>query len=259
VSRSRANPSYIPSQHLVHRYALKYNWEPVTLAAVLTEFGPLPEEGQKQLIDCLVLAYGRYQMLARSIGRIPPSRIRNQLVAIETTTQKLLLQLGVNPNKVQGCKSSDASEQLQRLREQDEGRLYLVDQLSFASIETTDKDQAAVNAELPEAIRRVTDDVFGLLDLHERAKKAVQTATKRTAPGKGGPQHRPHAEGQLIRDAITIYEHMRSQYPNSGNKPGYGGPMLRFIHAVAALFGAHVRDANIRDAWDTHTRKSKRK
>jgi hypothetical protein len=133
--------------------------------------------------------------------------------------------------------------------------LYLVDQLSFASIETTDKGQAAVNAELQEATRLVTDSVFGLLDLHERAKRAVQMATKRTAPVKGGPRHQPAAKGRLIRDAIAIYKHMRMQHPDSGNKPGRGGPMFRFVYAVAALYGTHVCDAAIRDAW----RKSRQK
>jgi hypothetical protein len=106
VSRSGANPTYSPSQLLTQRYALAYNWEPDKLAASLTEFGPLPEEGQEQLIRCLVLAYGRYQVLAKSIARIPPSRIRNQLAAIKATIQKLLLQLGVNPNKVRGGTNS---------------------------------------------------------------------------------------------------------------------------------------------------------
>ena len=61
----------------------------------------------------------------------------------------------------------------------------------------------------------------------------------------------------LIRSAIAIYEKFRSDYPNSGNKPGYGGPMQRFVHAIAELFGAHVTDADIRDQWRARNSKSK--
>jgi hypothetical protein len=245
--------TYVPDKRLIQRYSLTYSLEPIKLTDVLSKFGRLPIGGQEQLIRCLVLAFGRYQFLAKSVRKITPSKIRNQLAAIERTTFRLLLHLGVNPNKVP--LQNDGNDYGRRIK----ADCTWINQLSFASIETTCKDEPAVNAELQEAIRRVTDDVFGLLDLHERAKKAVQTATKRTALGKGGSRHRPTAEGQLIRDAITIYGHMRSQYPNSGNKPGYGGPMLRFIHAVAALFGTCVRNADIRDAWDTRTRKSKLK
>jgi hypothetical protein len=242
-----------PDERLIQRYSRTYSLEPKLLTDVLSKFGRLPIGGQEQLIRCLVRAFGQYQSLAKSVGKIPPSEIRDQLIAIESTTERLLLHLGVNPNKVSGYKFWDASERLQRLRAQ--GRLYLVDQLSVVGIETTGKDVSAVNAVSQEAGRRVMDTVFGLLDLHERAKKAVQTAIKRTAPGKGGLRRRPDAEGQLIRDAIAIYEHMRGQYPESGAKPGY----VIFIHAVAALFGTCVRGADIRKAWSTHTRKSKLK
>jgi hypothetical protein len=246
--------TYVPDEHLIQRYSLTFSFEPKLLTAVLSQFGQLPIGGQEQLIRRLYQAFGQYQLLAKSKCKITHSKIRKQLAAVESTTFRLLLQLGVNPNKVPEYEFWDV-ERLQQLRKQDEGGLYLVDKLSVAGIETAGKDESAVTAESQEAGRRVMDTVFGLLDLHERAKKAVQTATNRTAPGKGGWRRRPDAEGQLIRDAIAIYEHMRGQYPESGAKPGY----VRFIHAVAALFGTCVREADIRKAWSTHTRKSKLK
>jgi hypothetical protein len=95
----------------------------------------------------------------------------------------------------------------------------------------------------------VADAVLALFNFHKRAELAVQTATKRIAALRGGPRNYPSAKGQLIRDAITIYAHMRRQHPDSGNKPGYGDPMLRFVHATAELYGARVRDADIREIW----------
>jgi hypothetical protein len=206
---------------------------------------------------------GHYQVLAKTIGRITPSEERNRLKAIKICTQKLLLEFGVNPNNatgriVQGRLSDRPSwEQLRLLNKENARGLNVALQLAFAGIETTDKDMTIVNAELRKASTQVADAVIGLLKLHQRAKAAMQVMTKRIAPGRGGSRHRPTAKGRLLRDAITIYAHMREQYPDSGNKFGYGGPMLRFVHAAAALYGTHVRDAEIRDAC--RARKSKRK
>ena len=208
------------------------------------------------MIRCLVGAMGRYLLLAKAV-RITPSKERNQLKAIEATARKLLLQLGVNPNDVmcafRGRLSDRPSwEQLQLLSKKSKygiSGLNMVQWLAVASINTTDKDSAAVNAELREASAQVADAIIALLDLHQRAKTARQTVTERIQPRRGGSRHRPTAEGQLTRDAITIYAHMRKQYPHSGNKPGYGGPMLRFVHAVAELYGVRLRDADVHDAW----------
>jgi hypothetical protein len=120
------------------------------------------------------------------------------------------------------------------------------------------RDQIIVNvweAAAVEGNDQVANAVIGLLDLYRRAENARQAKTKQVAPGRGGDHHRPHPKGQLIRDAIAMYEHMRNQYPDSGDKPGYGGPLLRSIHAVADLYGTGVRDADVWDAW--RTRKSK--
>jgi hypothetical protein len=170
----------------------------------------------------------------------------------------LLLQLGVNlialPN---GFADQPLSERCQELLAQHKDRLSVIDQLTIAGIKTEDKDIPAVNAELKEANRQVTDAVFALLELYRRAKIARKTASKRIASGRGGSRHRPTAKGVLTRNAIMIYAHVRKQYPNSGNRPGYGGPMLRFIHAVAELYGARIRDTDVHDAWRVWKSKQK--
>jgi hypothetical protein len=252
---------YVPSDPLICRYAFRYGWEPAKLTAVLARFGRLSEVEQEQLIHCLVQAFGPYQMRAKSVGRVTPSKLRNQVASLQTTARKLLHQLGLNPKAVTGdalrglLSAGPSSERARLLRLQNKGGMHLMDQLAFAGINTTDKGMASVNTELQKASHRVMGIVFALLELHERAKIAAEEASKRVALGRGGSRHRLTAKGQLTRDAITIYAHMRKQYPGSGNKPGYGGPMLRFVHGVAELYGVRIRDADVYDAW----RKSKRK
>jgi hypothetical protein len=262
IGRGRnSSPAYIPSDHLIQRYSLNYSLDPTKLANALSEFGRLPETGQVQLIRCLVLALGKYQMLAKNDGRVIPSKLRSQLATVETTARKLLLLLGV---KYITLLDRVHSERLRLLRAQNEGGLYvkdklvhLINQLTFAYVETQDKDEATVNAELKEANDRVTDAIVGLFDLHKRAKTARHIVAKHITSGRGGSRHRPKPKGQLIRNAIAVYRHMRTQHPDSGNKPGYGPPLLRFVHAVANLYDARVRNADIHDAWRARNSKQK--
>jgi hypothetical protein len=222
--------AYSPDQSLIQRYATTYAWKKENLLAVLSEFGPLSEAGQEQLIRCLVLAFGPYQLVAKAEKRITPREQQNQLKAIEKTAERLLQQLDDRFVKMW---------------------------LATAGVVTADRDEVAVNAELRKANDRMTDAVCAIKDLRDRAKTAAQAASKRVIPGRGGSRRRSKAKGRLIKDAILIYSHMRMQHPDSGRRPGFGGPMQRFVHAVAKLFGDRVQDAHIRDVW--RMRKSKQK
>jgi hypothetical protein len=245
-----ANRKFVPKQQIIEHYASQYGWDPTKLASVLSEFGQLPDRGQEQLIRCLVLGFGRYQMLANRVGRMTSSQLRIRLATVEATAKKLLHQFGIKPDH-------PSAEPLRSLGKPSPDWRIVTMQLAIAGTDTKDKDSVAVNAELAAVNDQVANSVIGVLDLYRRAKSARQATTKHIAPGHGGHRHRPNPRGQLIRDAIAIYEHIRNQHPDSGNKPGYGGPLLRFIYAVADLYGTGVRDADVRDAW--RTRKSKRK
>ena len=154
--------------------------------------------------------------------RVTPSKQRNLLKAIEQTTKSLSQQL-------------------------DEAGVKMW--LATAGVVTVGRDEMAVNAELRKANERIADAVRALMDLRERAKTAARAASKRTVPGRGGSRHRPGAKGQLIKNAIAIYSHMRVQHPESGKRPGFGGPMLRFVRAVGKLCGDCMRDTDIREVW----------
>jgi hypothetical protein len=179
--------AFSPDWSLIQRYATTYGWKTDNLAAVLSDFGPLPEVEQEQLIKCLVLAFGGYQFRSKTTERISPSEQRNQLEVIEQTARKLLQELG----------SAHVN-------------MWLV----TAGIVTAGRDETTVNAELRKASDSLADAVRALTDLRARAKIAALAASKRTAPGRGGSRHRPGAKGQLIKDAIAIYSHMRRQYPH---------------------------------------------
>lgn len=222
--------AFSPDRTLIKRHAAAYGWTEENLLAVLSEFGPLSEVGQAQLMVCLSLAFCRHQYATKTTERVTPSKQRIQLMAFAGTVNWLLDQLK-NPNI----------------------ELWL----AAAGIVTAGRDRAAINNDLRAANDRVADSVRVLIDLQDRALIAAQAAATHAAPGRGGVRRRPAAKGQLIKDAITIYAHMRMHHPRSGNRPGLGGPMLKFIHAVVSLCGARARDPEICEVWRVW--KSKRK
>jgi hypothetical protein len=226
VTRRRAgvisDEPYSPDQQLIRSYAATYALKEENLVAVLSEFGPLSKVGQEQLIRCLVLAFNRYLFAAKTKERVTPGEQRTRLDAIEKAAKSLLLKL------------HDPAV-----------RMWLV----TAEIIPASRDRVAVNTDLKKAGDCVDDAIRGLTDIHDRAKAAARAASKRLARGRGGTRRRPEAKGQLINDVIEIYSHVRVQHPNSGNRPGLGGPMLRFIYAVGELCGCRVREPHIRDVW----------
>jgi hypothetical protein len=39
---------------------------------------------------------------------------------------------------------------------------------------------------------------------------------------------------------LDVYDNIRARYPNSGPKPGFGGPLIRFIKASLAVIDPDV-------------------
>ena len=76
--------------------------------------------------------------------------------------------------------------------------------------------------------------------LSDSAEAAARTARKLApqAPmGRGGKRREGQsAEGELIHKILDIYAEVRERHPNSGPKPGYGGPLLRFVRACLRVF-----------------------
>jgi hypothetical protein len=50
-------------------------------------------------------------------------------------------------------------------------------------------------------------------------------------------------------DAIVVYSHIRGQHPASGARPGFGGPLVRFVSAVGKLFAVSVKETEIHEVW----------
>jgi hypothetical protein len=248
---------------LIERYSLQFRWKAENLATALFACGPLSEAGQEQLIHCLFEAFNRYQRSAKTVKRVTPSEQRDQLSGIETTAQKLLFQLGINVKDVaprfvwKAFSDRPPMERVRSLGKQTLDGQATIGWLSQASIDRSCRDADSINSELRKAGDDVANCIIALLSLHERAKAAAQLVATSVAPGTGGPRHHPGKTGQLTSDLIAIYEYMRAQHPDSGNKPGLGGPIRTFVQAVSALLEVPISDSQINEAWRRRESNSK--
>jgi hypothetical protein len=274
-STTAVRQCFEPDQKLIRVEAVRLSLPPEKIAAVLSAFGPVPEPGQRKLLRYISSALNeyRFQLGTKAGTRVTPSGHRKRLKRIEETTQKLLSLFGVkcrvmpHPWLLENSPTHSPWLRLTTLQRLDkngrppdpklrpEALAAAMDataeatlvRLAAAGINDRDGDADRVNVELAAASNRTAEVVISLLWLRSQAEAAARDI--RTRNGHGGPRRRPTAKGALIRGAISIYTHVRKQYPNSGNKPGYGEPMLGFIRAVVALAGESVTDHEIKEVW----------
>jgi hypothetical protein len=274
-------PDYAPDDELIDKALAVLDGIPVrfpfgrsTFVKAMVAFGPLPKRGQGHFIDWLIKLYVSNQPV--KIGHIPPSKVRDRIKNIDTTAAKLLLLLlGINKKN-----ADEVLESLRRCEEPASDRWRAVASatgdmlagvarlhLPTAGTAITDEYLQAWSRAHPGQLlpipgfSRLNDCIFDLLWLQRQAETAAGEVSKRISAGRGGARARPTREGKLIRETIGVYVAMRRQYPKSGPMPGYGGPLLRFIHAVADLCWTHadadlwrtkITDAQIRDVWESN-------
>jgi len=241
-------------EDFINGFANTFDYPPENLVTVLTKFGPLPKKGQRELLLYLLHALNKYrfQTLAQKIST--PAKERDQLVTVQTSARRLLTHLGLNAKRIAPRFRSDIAsdrsswERLRTLgRPNGEGMAALM-RLVGAGIDHKGKSENEVNAELAAVRDQVADAVISVLWLYERATTAADKIE--VAAGHGGTRNVPTAVGQLQRDAMTVYDHFRRQFPESGPAPAQGGPLYRFVCMVVTLAGApRLSDEAIRNVF----------
>ena len=221
-ARTTAIKAYTPDEMLVQRYASSYSWEKEKLAAALSQFGPLSDPWQEKLIKKLVEAFAGYH--ARP--QVKAGDRHEQLEEIEKTARKLLYLLNID--LISGLRK-------------DALPTFWLEQVA---VDFRGREAGIVYVELAEAQGEVTNLIIALRKLHQRAQVAAKAAGRQVDRRRGGPRHRAGPKGQLIRDAIVIYQHVIAQHSESGNKPG----MRKFVRAVGELFGVEISDDAIEEA-----------
>jgi hypothetical protein len=271
VTKARAGAAadaHTPDEMLVEQCGSAHRGlDKQKLTDTLTQFGPLPKAGQEQLIRCLVQAFAKHQLRVKQ--KDPESKTlttgqqRDELSAVKAAAAKLLGLLGIDVKRIAPSDAWDlpwkvsAPNRLRALGRQSKGGITVSHWLSLSPMVSTNRDPDSINAELSKGRDEVTNSILAILRLHNRARVAVRMSSSRIRPERGGDRRRPTAKGQLIRDAIAIYKHMRERYPDSGNEPALGGPMQNFVRAVGTLFDAQIADRAIKEVWYAPVRKRK--
>jgi hypothetical protein len=233
----------------------------------MVAFGPLPTCGQGKLIDCLIKLYTLNQQFKpiKSV-RITPSMVCDRIKNIETIALRLLSLLGINKKGADFLRLCElhgpASDRFGNINIAIEDMLAREAWLHLAT-----GAQRAQRSRICKPIRaypglpiqlppqdpgfvpKLPNLIFELLWLQQLAETVAGEVGKRISDGRGGARARPTPEGKLIRETIAVYVIMRREYPRSGPKPGYGGPLCRFVRAVADLFRMKVADPAIREVW----------
>jgi hypothetical protein len=242
--------------------ALKYRFNLEKLRNVIAEFGSLPEDGQHALFNHLLIA--RLSFENQKIIKTSPSKIRTRLEAIERFSEGLLRSLGYNPNDPK----APPWEPRDDLSEREQLWIYLNMQLVAreatgcimrSSLRTLGRSRDAIGADIRAFDDRLADLVLGLWWLTGQVPAAIKYMTPDKPIGHGGSRRTVSLKGQLTRDVIEIYTQLKLRY-GTGKRPGYGGPLRRFVQAVGDLFDATIEDKAIASAWRSlHSRNSKPK
>jgi hypothetical protein len=246
----------------------RFPFERSAFVGAMVAFGPLPKCGQGKLIDCLIKLYTLNQSFKpiKSV-RIIPSRVRDRIKNIETTTGRLLSLLGINKKGadfLRRCElhgpASDRSDNINIAIEDmlaREAWLHLATGgaagTAITHLQAYSRAYPGLPIQLPPQdpgfVPKLPNLIFELLWLQQWAETVAGEVCKRISAGRGGARARPTPEGKLIRETIAVYVIMRREYPKSGHKPGYGGPLCRFVRAVADLCRMKVADPAIREVW----------
>jgi hypothetical protein len=193
---------------------------------VLSAFGQLPESAQCELTTRLIRASGSYglRIFIENQGLPGEREKREQLQKICASAKALLKLLGVSePEKLALGLGS----------------------IPLHSVATTD----IVTGLYRIAVER--RPLEGAVDAWERLNALfvllsdLVAITAHVELGPKKPKGRG-AKGELIYEIIEIYGELRRRFPNSGPKPGFGGPLKTFVRASSqfAISAAGITRSN---------------
>lgn len=266
--------TYKPDQGLVAQYAAKFQRDEEKLAAALITFGPLPLAGQDELLNALTVAFVDFKGRGANVQPVTEAKVLKQLLAVHKASERLLGLLGVSARKPlptqwrEFCRDAPAADFVSVLDQFVPGDKFAIGKMTRMRLSTpeaatrgierrrekdryTEGELASIRAQSTENLDRCNQAIAGLWWIHDRADAAVRLAgATQTKSKHGGDRRGPTQLGWLIRDAICVYASMRNKHPESGNKPACGGPMFRFVSAVAELFESDLTDAQIEDTWN---------
>jgi hypothetical protein len=99
------------------------------------------------------------------------------------------------------------------------------------------------------ALPLLVSDLRKLATLAQRMSKLEEAGKK---SGRGGrTREGPGPQEVLLRGLFDIYSNIRARYPKSGHEIGFGGPLLRFVQVVWAVWNTEpLKDGVVKGAFN---------
>ena len=186
--------------------------------AVIEAFGPLPSDGLVELVNRLIGARAEYLSQRRwkcDTGTRPGAR-RKRLKEIGTTAGRLLRLLHRDGADPQPWNLHPAAT------------LALPQLCRIASEHRPDQIW-----DPPQGLSLLGAMLADLAKVGAQADVVFEAPFPRAHGGERRQGHEP-ATG-LVHRLIEVYEDMRSRFPDSGPRPAFGDPLLRFVRAGLAF------------------------
>jgi hypothetical protein len=199
--------------------------DPGKFAPVLNAFGPVPDEGQRELAERLVGKVGVYR-LEYQIERPRPAVERKRLEDIAAAASRLLVLL-----EIEDTEGSVAGPDRFQPRSW-AGSLLLTELYAVAN------ERRPTTAKL-DANERWVALLLLLSDLKEAAVRCAPR-TSQLVPGKlegrgGIRRHGPDPKGRLLQGLFETYAALRGRYPDSGPSVAYNVSLKTFVRTSLAL------------------------
>jgi hypothetical protein len=182
---------------------------------VLLAFGDLSEGGQHELATRLIRASGVYRLRISITEQGFPNEHQTweQLKGISVSAKRLLKLLGITDPK--SVAKAVTLADLGSIKFHPVTTTSILTGLYRVAVERRPQIEVDAWDRLKELLVLLSDLVAITAHVEDAPKKPK---------GKG-------AKGELIDELIEIYDELRRRFPDSGPKPGFGGPLIRFIRA----------------------------
>jgi hypothetical protein len=192
--------------------------DPARFGAVIQAFGSLSEEGQVELVHRLIAARGQYLLHRRWVSDATTRQgvLRSRLKEIGSAADRLLRLLHRDGTDARDWNAHP-------------GITLALPQLC----RTGSQHRPYQIWDPPQGLSLLSAMLLDLAEVGTQAEAIFQSRFPKKHGGNRREGHNP-ATG-LVEQLIEIYEAMRAQYPESGPRPVFGKPLIKFVRAGLAF------------------------
>jgi hypothetical protein len=196
--------------------------------AVLRTFGPLPEDGIRELAELLVGSIGVYRLQHWACLPVPAEQSK-QLDNISKRARHLLNAMGIEDHEAVGKNPSVAVSRLHST-----AQFWLPVALYKAALDRRPETATFTARERVVYLVALLSDLVLAAD---RSKAQVlEHSIRGEKRGRGGIGRKgPAPKGRLLHNLFSTYTNLRSKYPTSGPGPADRQSLIAFVRAGLTL------------------------